>query len=197
MVDLDELGVEVRVLFLLVALLLVLLGVERGVLDDLRQDLGRDVRQGDGGFRAGVCGGRTRRDARVSSVRNGARRGVGRARDTSQERLGGGKTSGDVPSIMFLMVSDLLLLFGIREGGDGPRWAGGSAGSLETISAETSRVHVCDEYSQSHLLLHLEALSVGGHQGDGSVVSHLAVFSKLWIWGGRFAGSTPRGESAR
>jgi hypothetical protein len=80
---------------------------------------------------------------------------------------------------MFLMVSDLLLLFGIREGGDGPRWAGGSAGSLETISAETSRVHVCDEYSQSHLLLHLEALSVGGHQGDGTVVvSHLAVFSK-------------------
>ena len=102
--------------------------------------------------------------------------GVGRARDTSQERLDGGDTSGDVPSIMFLMVSDLLL--SDCEDGDGARWAEESAGSLETISAKTSRAHVRDVYSQSNLLLHLEVLSVGGHQSDGTVLSHLAVFSK-------------------
>ena len=177
MVDLDELVVKARVLLLLVAFLLVLLGVERGVLDDLRQDLGGDVRQGDRGVRAGICRGRTRKDAWVSSVHNESKRRFGRDRHASQERPGGGKTGGDVPSIMFLMVSDLLLLD--CEDGDGARWEEGSAASLETISAETSsQVHVRDAYSQSNLLLHLEALSVGGHQSDGPVVSHLAVFSK-------------------
>lgn len=55
LVHLDELGVEGGFLLLLVALLLVLLGVELGVLDDLRQDLGGDVGEGDSGVRAGIC----------------------------------------------------------------------------------------------------------------------------------------------
>ena len=81
----------------------------------------------------------------------------------------------------------------------GARWAEGSAASLETISAKTSRVHVRDAYSQSNLLLHLEALSVGGHQSDGTVVSHLAVFSKSvdLAGAGGFAGGALLGEKAR
>lgn len=138
LVDLDELGVEGRVLVLvlLVAFLLVLLGVVRGVLDHFGQDLRGDVRQGDGGVRAGVCRGRTRRDARVRSVRNEAWMGVGRARDTSQERLGGGDTSGDVPSIMFLMVSDLLLL--VCEDGDGEVGAGVSGFARDDIGGDVA-----------------------------------------------------------
>ena len=138
MVDLDELGVEGRVLVLvlLVAFLLVLLGVVRGVLDHFVQDLRGDVRQGDGGVRAGVCRGRTRRDARVRSVRDEAWMGVGRARDTSQERLGGGDTSGDVPSIMFLMVSDLLLL--VCEDGDGEVGAGVSGFARDDIGGDVA-----------------------------------------------------------
>jgi hypothetical protein len=37
---------------------------------------------------------------------------------------------------------------------------------------------------QSHFLRHLEGLSVGGHQGNGTVVGHLALF-----WGARSGAS--------
>ena len=65
-------------------------------------------------------------------------------------------------------------------------------------------MHVRDAYSHSHLFLDLEALSVGGHQGDGTVVvSHLAVFSKsvdlgrMGSRGEHFSGRERAAEGAR
>ena len=99
------------------------------------------------------------------------------------------------------MVSDLLLL--VCEDGDGEVGAGVSGFTRDDIGGDVA-VHVRDAYSHSHLFLDLEALSVGGHQGDGTVVvSHLAVFSKsvdLGRTGSRgehFSGRERAAEGAR
>ena len=129
LIHLDEIGVEVLLLVVGVGL-----GVELAVLDHLGQDLRGDVGKGDGRVRAGICDAKRARIISVESeatsreVVEATRRGWTRRRRNPRR----GRRNDDVPSIMFLMVSDLL-----RDvvGGAGQHGRRGSGSSLSNVDS--------------------------------------------------------------
>ena len=128
LIHLDEIGVEVLLLVVGVGL-----GVELAVLDHLGQDLRGDVGKGNGRVRAGICDAKRARIISVGSeatsreVVEATRRGWTRRRRNPRR----GRRNDDVPSIMFLMVSDLLRDVVGGAGQHGRRGSGSSRSNVD------------------------------------------------------------------